>query len=177
MQKNIRDGSLLYIFYTNQVEQFLPLRKVIQHPPLLLLAPLLTNSTILSHQVLSHSYGRHGSTRLHRRKLNYSPLKLFSELLKSYTYFKVSQKPAYVNFLLPNIENNQGFQIEFSHQKIKEQSKFFQHLSSPHCINVKLTKKCQLTKSQSEVHSETSSKPSVVYSQDLSCFIEYAEKY
>ena len=41
MQKNIRDGSLLYIFYTNQVEQFLPLRKVIQHPPSSSLPPYL----------------------------------------------------------------------------------------------------------------------------------------
>ena len=38
----------------------------------------------------------------------------------------------------------QVFQIDFSQHKFKEQSKKFQHLSGPYCINVKLTNKRQL---------------------------------
>ena len=154
MQKNIRDKSLLYIFLHQSSRTIPTALESNPAPPLLLLAPLVTNSTIFYHCVLSHSYG-HGSTGLHGRKLNYSPLKQFSKLLKSNPYFKVSQKPGYVfYFHLPNILNNPDFQIDFSHHKIKEQSKFFQHLSGPHCINAKLTKERQLTKSQSEANSK-----------------------
>ena len=92
MQKNIRDRSLLYI-YLHQSSRTIPTAPESNPaPPLLLLAPLLTNSTILYLYVLSHSYGGHGSTGIHRRKLNYSLLKIFSELLKSNSYFKFSQK-------------------------------------------------------------------------------------
>ena len=145
MQKNIRDRSLLYTFLHQSSRTIPTAPESNPAPPLLLLAPLLTNSTILYLYVLSHSYGGHGSTGIHRRKLNYSLLKQFSKLLNSNPYFKVSLKPGYVfYFHLPNILNNPNFQIDFSHRKIKEQSKFFQHLSGPHCINAKLTKKRQL---------------------------------